>query len=168
MHLCKLCLSEKSDHLFGRDIRTKSGLKSRCKVCANRSAEISKNKRYHSDSSYRERVRSEHRIARSLDGERQRANSRQWVQANKPYCAAKAAERRAKKLQATPKWLNTSLEAELIQIYKMRPPGMVVDHIIPLQGRHVCGLHVPWNLQYLTQNENLKKGNKVLRDDSQG
>jgi len=37
-----------------------------------------------------------------------------------------------------------------------------VDHEIPLQGEDVCGLHVPWNLRVITQEENLKKSNKLV------
>jgi 5-methylcytosine-specific restriction endonuclease McrA len=37
-----------------------------------------------------------------------------------------------------------------------------VDHIIPLQGEEVCGLHVPWNMEVITQEQNLKKSNKLV------
>lgn len=51
---------------------------------------------------------------------------------------------------------------ELATIYANCPPGMEVDHIIPLNGENVSGLHVPWNLQYLTPEENRAKSNKII------
>lgn len=39
-----------------------------------------------------------------------------------------------------------------------------VDHIVPLNGRAVSGLHVSWNLQILTRSENSRKGNRLIED----
>ena len=67
------------------------------------------------------------------------------------------AKRRAAKLQRTPAWAD--LEA-IRQFYAGCPKGYEVDHIVPLQGVNVSGLHVLNNLQYLTKSENCKKNNK--------
>lgn len=60
---------------------------------------------------------------------------------------------------AVPKWVD---QEKLCQIYADCPDGYHVDHIIPLRGENFCGLHVPWNLQYLPAKENMKKGNKLI------
>jgi 5-methylcytosine-specific restriction endonuclease McrA len=66
----------------------------------------------------------------------------------------------------TPSWVN---KAELLEIYAKCPKGFHVDHIIPLKGlidsRPVSGLHVPWNLQYLTPKANLKKHNQITESE---
>lgn len=71
----------------------------------------------------------------------------------------KLADTRARqiaKLQRTPHWADL---AEIKKFYEDCPRGMVVDHIIPLRGKIVSGLHVRSNLQYLTRDDNLRKGN---------
>jgi hypothetical protein len=59
--------------------------------------------------------------------------------------------------QATPKWADLKV---IEDFYKNRPEGFHVDHIIPLKGKNICGLHVIENLQYLSEEDNLKKHNR--------
>ncbi len=77
-------------------------------------------------------------------------------------------KRRAAKLSATPTWLTANQIEHMKYVYWLAKDlsyltGEVyqVDHIVPLQGRNVCGLHVPWNLQILTAEENARKKNKL-------
>lgn len=65
--------------------------------------------------------------------------------------------KRSRLEKATPSWANLN---QIREVYRNRPDGFEVDHIIPLRGKGVCGLHVPHNLQYLPKAENRKKGNK--------
>ena len=78
----------------------------------------------------------------------------------KIYDRIKSAFRRAALQNATPIWLSLEELQQIKDMYKNCPEEYQVDHIIPLRSEKVCGLHVPWNLQYLTAEENLKKGNR--------
>jgi hypothetical protein len=65
--------------------------------------------------------------------------------------------------QARPAWADTE---EIERIYLVAQKlGMQVDHIIPLKGPNVCGLHIPENLQLLPASENFRKRNRVPEDD---
>lgn len=55
-----------------------------------------------------------------------------------------------------PSWANVD---RIMEIYENRPEGHHVDHIIPLRGKYVSGLHVENNLQYLPAKENMRKHN---------
>ena len=65
-------------------------------------------------------------------------------------------KRRAAKLKRTPNWADLT---KIKEIYKRCPEGHHVDHIIPLQGKLVSGLHTESNLQYLTASDNCRKSN---------
>jgi hypothetical protein len=73
--------------------------------------------------------------------------------------AAYAAKHRAKRLNAIPTWANLTAIERLYT--EAAASGMHVDHIYPLQGANVCGLHVANNLRLLTPLENLRKGNRL-------
>lgn len=71
---------------------------------------------------------------------------------------AAMSKRRTVKMKRTPAWAD--LEAIKDVYKKAAVAGMVVDHIIPLQGKLVSGLHVPSNLQLLSSTENSRKKNR--------
>jgi len=85
-------------------------------------------------------------------------------------CAAAAAYRSAS-LRATPQWLTSKQAQEIKDFYWLSKDltavsGEIyhVDHIVPLRGKNICGLHVPWNLQILPADINLSKGNSYADD----
>lgn len=60
---------------------------------------------------------------------------------------------------ATPPWITADMIDELRDLYTSVDGQTRIDHIVPLTSSLVCGLHVPWNLQHLTQGANLNKSN---------
>lgn len=98
--------------------------------------------------------------------ERSKESCNRWKQKNLDKVNANSAKRRAAKLLRTPKWLTKDQLLEIESFYTKAKylqtlTGIEyhVDHIVPLQGKLVSGLHVPWNLQVIPAVENLKKHN---------
>lgn len=79
---------------------------------------------------------------------------------NKSEYITRAIKYKTRRELATPPWANLEIIA---RIYDCAEEDHV-DHIIPLQGEMVCGLHVENNLQYLSVEENLRKSNKFTTD----
>ena len=91
---------------------------------------------------------------------------REWHKKNPSKRVALEGKRRAAKMKRTLPWLNNGHKFEIDCIYKycsaLRSAGLKfeVDHIVPLQGEFVSGLHAPWNLQVIHEFENRSKGAK--------
>jgi hypothetical protein len=86
---------------------------------------------------------------------------------NKGKVNAHTVKRRLAKINRTPKWLTADDHWVIEQAYdlaalrtKLFGFAWHVDHIIPLQGKLVSGLHAPYNLQVIPGVENVRKSNK--------
>jgi 5-methylcytosine-specific restriction endonuclease McrA len=149
MKKCCYCKNTLDFSLFGKNKTRKDGYQPMCKECKNK-----ENRVYHSQHREQELVYSKKYF--DVIGRFQ-----------KDKISAASAKRKAAKLQAIPDWLS---EFDLVAIQckysvskmltKHGYEKYAVDHIVPLQGKTVCGLHVPWNLQVITASENSKKGNR--------
>jgi transposase len=94
---------------------------------------------------------------------------KEYTDAHRGEMAARLALRRAKKRNATPKWLTKeqrrqiqSLYVQAAQLTDETGVKHEVDHIHPLQHADLCGLHVFWNLRIITKSENSAKSNSFL------
>lgn len=105
------------------------------------------------------------RAWRERNAERLKELARKWVQENKARVQAKTAARRARKIQATPPWA----DLDAIRVFYEEAARLTaetgvpheVDHILPLKGETICGLHVQNNLRVVTQPVNRKKHIKL-------
>lgn len=98
-----------------------------------------------------------------------RERSKQWHKANPEKCREIKHRRRASELNATPAWYGELDEFVLMQAYELcqmrkECSGVKwqIDHMIPLQAKNVCGLHVWNNFQVIPACVNAAKRNKMI------
>ena len=181
--ICTKCDVEKLLDEFHKRKIGKFGRESRCKVCKaehyqkNRERVLVRQRRYREanpgkkqeqDRRYyvknRERISEEKRLYYEANIEQKLASVRRWQKANPEKLAAIAAKRRAAQINRTPAWA----DLETIKLYYEARQAISeatgrdyhVDHMIPLRGKTVSGLHVPSNLQIIPAEHNLRKKNR--------
>lgn len=129
----------------------------------NREACAARGKRYREAN--RETESERRKQYRAANADRIRARNAAYREANRDRYASYQKARECRIRKAMPPWVT---EAELAPFYALARDFTIqtsiahhVDHIVPLQGRGVCGLHVPWNLQVLPAQANQSKGNRL-------
>lgn len=175
MKLCVSCKIEKENTAF-RQLKTR--LNSWCNDCCkvhkkewyakNRETELAKAKEYHY-ATYADKR--EHKVQKAIEWvknnpEKYKINAKKCYEKTKSKKMAYAGMRRALLRNAVPSWFD-SVKQSIDGIYAMRDWMNLtmfgikyeVDHIIPLTNKFVCGLHVPNNLQIITQFNNRSKRN---------
>ena len=123
-------------------------------------------KRYREDPEFRDKQleRKRNRREDPEHREQRREYMREYVKNNRAKFAAKNAKRHAAKIQRTPAWA----DLDMIAVFYATAREMTeetgvpheVDHVVPMQGKNVSGLHVATNLQILSASENRSKRNK--------
>ena len=127
---------------------------------------IEKNRRYYTENT--ESVNAQKRQYWVDNIDRMREARQRWAVENRHVMRFHSAKRKKLIIRATPTWADMRAiravyaEAERLTI----ETGVLhhVDHIIPLHGEDVCGLHVHWNLRPLPWRDNIVKKNKLLDD----
>lgn len=110
----------------------------------------------------KERINANRRMTRATNKERFLEYQRKYSRTNRDKVLAKDVRYRVQKLRACPSWASKPL---IHSFYRMaRLFNLDVDHIVPIQSKTVCGLHVQHNLQLLTREENIRKGNRYSHD----
>ena len=156
--LCPKCDTVKNVDDFSVDLSRKGGRQCYCRLCQ---SSIYQDKR--------EAAKEQRKLRYLSVREQTKEQMRSYYKEHKNEYLARNALRRASKLSATPPWLSEEDKEHIAEYYavaqrrtKILNEVFHVDHIVPLQGKNVCGLHVPWNLQIISATENLRKSNQWI------
>lgn len=178
MKICTKCKEEKPYESFSKMKASPDGLQKRCKSCNKeyRKANALLIKEYrdnNKDKFYQYYLRNKevvHERGRKYKQENKDRVYRQqsaYKKLNPERMHVYSTKRRLSMSNAMPTWLTEEQKKQIDSFYWLAADLKAVtgetyhvDHIVPLQGKDVCGLHVPWNLQILPADINLSKSNK--------
>jgi hypothetical protein len=191
MKVCLVCNNSKPLSEFYKRVDSPDGYRNDCKECRRTASlknhydnqeqrkarfreahakRVSTNPNFYADlyASNKERNLQNSRNTYVRYADKWKAKQRLWSKTNRGIANALGRKYKLKKANATPLWLSTE------QLYNMQCTYKVaaqlsetssqkwhVDHIVPIRGKDVCGLHVPWNLQVLPAKMNMQKGNRI-------
>lgn len=159
MKRCTKCGAEKAFSGFHKDATHKDGHRSFCKECV-----VEYSKQHYTAN--KERIVANVYVWIAENREAHNAKCNRWAKLNGAKKNALTAARYASKKQATPHWIKPGSdeawmidEAYTLAKLRQRVVGgkWEVDHIVPLRGKKVSGLHVPWNLQVIRMQDNRRK-----------
>ena len=163
MKTCTKCNLTKELSAFYKETRKSDGLQNHCKVCDNERKKVWK-KANPELSKLHLKIAETNRYIKHK--EKRSALSKAWKLKNPAKLLSYDAKRRAAILNRIPKWLSEHdkivIECKYAVANMLTKYGIEiwhVDHIIPLQGKYVSGLHVPQNLRVIPAKINLSKGN---------
>ena len=176
--VCTVCEEKKELESFYKTKDGKFGRHSMCKICLLAKNKESRDKvkpatkqrkrAYYLEN--KESIDNKNRENYLANRQSRLETNKRWKKLNHHKVISNASLRKKKVRTATPKWLSPQQKAEIENFYWLAKDLSIVsgeiyhvDHIVPLKGKNVCGLHVPWNLQVLPADINLAKSNKLLQ-----
>ncbi len=162
---CKKCNKIKPLTEFHRHPRASGGHINYCKECKHSDRKVhyhnnikeikTKLRAYYENNT--ETIKSKVALRREQFPEKVKMETIKYREANRSKIRARTKMRKQRIIQATPSWADYR---SLLEFYINCPKDHHVDHVIPLKGKNVSGLHIIENLQYLPAAENIKKSNK--------
>ena len=174
MKTCSRCGESKEFSFFGKLSKSSDGYRPICKECrkGEHTERYKNNKEEWNKRAVAwqkqnpERMKQIWKTHRDSHKEERSNYKKDWIEKNRSHVNSYNMSRHAEKLQRTPKWLTADDLLKIESMYelateKAKETGHTwhVDHIVPLRGKQVNGLHVPWNLQVIPATENLRKYN---------
>ena len=143
--------------LFKKNSKCSDGYTNSCKCCTNSYQRERAAKGL--DKPNRDKANANNKKYRLNNKDKIAKKQSEYQRLNRAKYNSYEAKRRARLLLATVSW---SCEDAINLIYEeAKSLGMEVGHIVPLQGKDVCGLHCEDNLQLLTPTKNRSKGNRL-------